>query len=110
MYWALVFFIWGIRDLFDAKPLSRNRDVYCLSGNVRKKYRHRRGVAFLLCSVTAAHTFVYERIYGIQLDFKSACLYCGIPYSILIIYMICLKKKYHVPGIWTKQPEKVDHN
>ena len=73
MYWVLFFFIWGIRDLMDAKPLFKNNDIGCLSGDIRKKYRHRRGSAFLLCSAVAAYIFVFETIYGIRLglDRKS---------------------------------------
>ena len=98
MYWVLFFFIWGIRDLMDAKPLFKNNDIGCLSGDIRKKYRHRRGSAFLLC----------ETIYGIRLGFRSAFIYFGIPYAILILYIIYLKKKYHVPGFWTKKQDKDD--
>ena len=67
MYWVLFFFICGIRDLMDAKPLFKNNDIGCLSGDIRKKYRHRRGNAFLLCSAVAAYIFVFETIYGLSL-------------------------------------------
>ncbi|MDE7310644.1 MAG: hypothetical protein K2N87_03330 [Eubacterium sp.] len=103
MYWALYFFIWGIRDIIDAKPLFRNSDIDNLSADVRKKYRHRRGIAFLLCSVVAAYIFVYESIYGMRMNFKLAFIYFGIPYAVPIIYIICLKKKYDVPWFWTKK-------
>ena len=108
MYWVLFFFILGIRDFMDAKPLFKNNDIDCLSADIRKKYRHRRGGAFFLCSAVAAYIFVFETIYGIRLGFRSAFIYFGIPYAILILYIIYLKKKYHVPGFWTKKQDKDD--
>ncbi len=104
MYWVLYFLILGIRDLIDAKPLFKNSDVESLSDSVRKKYRHRRGFAFFLCSAIAAVIFIYERIYGMRVDLKLAFIYYGIPYAVPIIYIARLKKKYHIPGFWsTKQ-------
>ena len=89
MYWVLFFFILGIRDFMDAKPLFKNNDIDCLSADIRKKYRHRRGGAFFLCSAVAVYIFVFETIYGIKLGFRSAFIYWdSLCYSYFIYHLL----------------------
>lgn len=68
MYWALFFLIIGIRDVIDAKPLLKNKDIYSLNEQVRKKYRRRRGISYLLCSAIAGCIFAYERMNGTGIE------------------------------------------
>lgn len=103
MYWALFFLIIGIRDVIDAKPLLKNKDIYSLNEQVRKKYRRRRGISYLLCSAIAGCIFAYERMNGTGIDIKTAFLYYGIPYAVPITYIIYLKIKYHVPWFWSAE-------
>lgn len=103
VYWALFFLIIGIRDVIDAKPLLKNNDIQSLNEQVRKKYRRRRGISFFLCSVIAVCIFAYERMNGTGIDLITAFLYYGIPYAVPIIYIIYLKRKYHVPWFWSAE-------
>lgn len=104
-FWVGFFLVWGICDLMDAKPLSKNSDVSFLSDHIRRQYRIRRGIAFLIISAISLCIFAAETIYKIRLDFRSALIYYGIPYALPLLYIIWLKKKYNVPGIWTKHAD-----
>lgn len=104
-FWVVYFLVLGIRDLMDARPLLKSSDVSFLSDHIRRQYRRRRGIAYLVICAISLCIFAAETIYKIRLDLRSALICFGIPYALPILYIIWLKKKYNVPGIWTKHGE-----
>jgi hypothetical protein len=103
MFWVILFIIWGMRDLIDAKPLSMDNDFINLEEDIRKKYRFRRAICYFFISAVAACDFVAETIFHIRLNFGSALIYLGIPYAGAVLYLIYLKRKYHVPSIFSRK-------
>ena len=104
-FWIGYFLVLGICDLMDARPLWENSDVSFLSDHIRRQYRRRRGIAYLVICAISLCIFAAETVYKIRFDLRSVLLYCGIPYALPLLYIIWLKKKYNVPGIWTKHGE-----
>ena len=104
-FWVVYFLVLGISDLMDARPLLKSSDVSFLSDHIRRQYRIRRGIAYLVICAISLCIFAAEIIYKIRLDLRSALICFGIPYALPLLYIIWLKKKYNVPGIWTKQGE-----
>ncbi len=105
VFFAIMFFVIGIRDLIDAKPLKESDDYISLDSDIRRKYRRRRAAAFFVISVIFLCLFVSERIYKIEFDFKSLLVYFVIPFSVPLGYIVYLKWKYEVPFIW----DRIDH-
>lgn len=64
---------------------------------VRKKFRVKRGFCFWALALVALYVYYIERILEIRIGLWESFLYFGVPYSLPLLGLLYLRKKYKLP-------------